>query len=113
MRGNIPSEKEYMNKYLHETISRKKTATRRFYIRERKPFEIFGTEVLVILLVIFMLVMIYMNYQNNLKYQSENKTTGEKEVKEIDVGVDINKETKLDSSILINDKFFSDNVFFT
>jgi hypothetical protein len=112
MSSNIPSEREYMNKYLHENILIKKK-TKRFYIRERKPFEIFGTEILVILLILFMLIMLYVNYQSNLNYMAENNTTEEKEIKEIDVGVDINKDTNLESSAIIKDKFFSGNSFFT
>ncbi len=84
----MSQEKEYMPQYIKESFPKKR---QRIYIRERRPFEIFWSEILIMLFIIFMLVMIFMNYMSNLEYQA-TKTTEEKEISEIDVGIGINKE---------------------
>jgi hypothetical protein len=92
-KGYSKAKDEYTHKYVHENTFPKKTYTLKpkYTLRKRRKNEIFLSEILIALAIIFMLVMLYMNYQSNLNYKT-NETTGAE--KEVDVNIGISKEKK-------------------
>jgi maltodextrin utilization protein YvdJ len=100
---------EYTKRYISENIPRK-SYHRGIVIRERKPFELFWQEILFMLFIISLLVMLAVNYVSNQEYVRQNVT--QEEEREIDIGVNIQKQNNFDSVIFPVYPLYSDLVFF-
>ncbi|MBN2367478.1 hypothetical protein JXC34_00540 [Candidatus Woesearchaeota archaeon] len=94
-------DKELTRRYIAEGFPRKPyVKKKRVYIRDRKQFEIFFHEILVVLFIIFMIYMVFTNYVHNQNYAA-GAIPEEEKVAEIDV--DINKDTGSNNAPYIPD----------
>lgn len=82
-------EREFTKRYIGQ-IHPKKQYRRGIYLRKRRPFELFWSEILFAIVIILFLVMLAINYQSNLSYQG-NSTGVQEEQREIEIGVNIQK----------------------
>jgi len=75
--------KEITKRYIRERFPKKHY---RFLLRPRKPFGLYWSEIVFVILILLMIFMVITNFMEEQKYTKVNLTRSEKEIK---VGVSI------------------------
>src|SRR3989344_393402 len=79
-------KKEYMNKYIREGIPRKRYIKKGFYLRDRRPYELFWSEVIIAIVILLMVLLVYIN---SLEVSTGNEAKAEQEkIINVDVGIE-------------------------